>query len=125
MRTPKGEIITCYNLHDAEAAGDTKYDFLITEISDKIIHALDMLAENGEIENLSLRERYNKYIHPEVLDTTDPLIWEHLAAGDILDVFQFNYGAGLAIAKKLKPKNPVEMTAANAISNIVAIHFTC
>ena len=45
-----------------------------------------------------------------------PLIWQHLAAGDILDVFQFNTGVGLAIAKKLKPKTPQEMTSANAIS---------
>ena len=37
MRTPSGDLITCYDLHKAEAAGDTKYDFLVTEISDKII----------------------------------------------------------------------------------------
>lgn len=26
MRTPRGDLITCYDLHNAEAAGDTKYD---------------------------------------------------------------------------------------------------
>lgn len=34
MRTPKGEIITAYDLHMCEAAGMTKYDFLVTEVQD-------------------------------------------------------------------------------------------
>ena len=120
MRTPSGDLITCYDLHKAEAAGDTKYDFLVTEISDKIIKCFDLLIEDDVIEDLSLRDLYNKYIHPEVIDTTDPRIWEHLAAGDVMDVFQFSTGVGLAIAKKLKPQNPMEMTAANAMMRLMS-----
>ena len=54
------------------------------------------------------------------MDTTDQRIWDHLAAGDVLDVFQFNTGVGLAIAKKLKPQNPMEMTAANAMMRLMS-----
>ena len=79
-----------------------------------------MLVADKVIEDLSLRELYNKYIHPEVMDTTDQRIWDHLAAGDVLDVFQFNTGVGLAIAKKLKPQNPMEMTAANAMMRLMS-----
>ena len=43
MRTPSGDLITCYDLHMAEAAGDTKYDFLVTEISDKFINCFDLI----------------------------------------------------------------------------------
>ena len=118
MKTPSGDLITCYDLHMAESAGDTKYDFLVTEISDKIIQCFNLLQADGVLEPGSLRETYNKYIHPEIIDTTDNSIWEHLAAGDVLDVFQFNTGVGLAIAKKLKPKDPMEMTAANAINSL-------
>ena len=120
MRTPRGDLITCYDLHKAEAAGDTKYDFLVTEISDKIIKCFELLVQDGEIDDLGLRNLYNKYIHPEVIDTTDQRIWDHLAAGDVLDVFQFNTGVGLAIAKKLKPQNPMEMTAANAMMRLMS-----
>ena len=120
MRTPSGDLITCYDLHKAEAAGDTKYDFLVTEISDKIIKCFELLVADKVIPDLSLRELYNKYIHPEVMDTTDKRIWDHLAAGDILDVFQFSTGVGLAIAKKLKPQNPMEMTAANAMMRLMS-----
>ena len=120
MRTPSGDLITCYDLHKAEAAGDTKYDFLVTEISDKIIKCFELLVADKVVPDLSLRELYNKYIHPEVMDTTDKRIWDHLAAGDVLDVFQFSTGVGLAIAKKLKPQNPMEMTAANAMMRLMS-----
>lgn len=120
MRTPSGDLITCYDLHKAEAAGDTKYDFLVTEVSDKEIICLNLLMKDKVIEKDSLRNIYNKYLHPEVIDTKNPLIWSHLATGDILDVFQFNSGVGLAIAKKLKPKDPLEMTAANAMMRLMS-----
>ena len=120
MKAPNGELITCYDLHKAEAAGDTKYDFLVTEVSDKIIKCFELLAKDKVIEDMGLRDTYNKYIHPEIIDTTRQDIWDHLAAGDILDVFQFNSGVGLAIAKKLKPQNPLEMTAANAMMRLMS-----
>ena len=120
MRTPSGDLITCYDLHKAEAAGDTKYDFLVTEISDKIIKCFELLVADNVIEDLGLRNLYNKYIHPEVIDTSDQRIWDHLAAGDVMDVFQFSTGVGLAIAKKLKPQNPMEMTAANAMMRLMS-----
>ena len=120
MRTPSGDLITCYDLHMAEAGGDTKYDFLVTEISDKIIKCFDLLQADGVLPQMGLRDMYNKYIHPEVIDTTDTNIWSHLAAGDVLDVFQFSTGVGLAIAKKLKPKDPMEMTAANAMMRLMS-----
>lgn len=121
MRTPSGDLITGYDLHMAEAAGDTKYDFLVTEVSDKIIKCVELLQENNQIDcTLSLREVYNKYLHPAVIDTKNPEIWKHLAAGDVLDVFQFNEASGLAIAKKMKPNNPTEMVLANSMMRLMS-----
>lgn len=118
MRTPRGDLITSYDLKKAESAGDTKYDFLLTEVSDKIIQCYKLLLNDNVIPQMELREFYNKYLHPEVIDVNNPELWQHLATGDIMDVFQFNSGVGLAIAKKLKPKNPKEMTSANAINSL-------
>ena len=120
MKTRSGDLITCFDLHTAEQCGDTKYDFLVTEVTDKIIQCLELLEEDKVIEKDTLRNVYNKYLHPEVLDTTDPKIWEHLEAGDILDVFQFSESSGLAIAKKCKPKSIQEMTAANAMMRLMS-----
>jgi DNA polymerase-3 subunit alpha len=120
MKTPGGDLITSYDLHKAEAAGDTKYDFLVTEASDKIIKCYELLKEDNQIENIGLREFYNKYLHPEVMDVSDKRLWDHLAAGDVLDVFQFSTGVGLWIAKTLKPQNMLEMTAASALMRLMS-----
>ena len=120
MRAPSGELITCYDLHRAESAGDVKYDFLATEACDKIIQCYNLLSKYNEIPQMGLRDFYNQYLHPEVLNTKDQRIWDHLSAGDVLDVFQFSTGVGLAVAKKLKPQNPIEMTAANALMRLMS-----
>lgn len=120
MRAPNGDIITQFDLHDAEYAGDTKYDFLLTETTDKLIKCLDLLVEYNQIEKDTLRNLYNKYLHPEIIDTTNPEIWEALSSGKVLDVFQFNSGVGLAIAKKVKPQTPIEMSAASAIMRLMS-----
>ena len=120
MRAPSGELITCYDLHKAESAGDVKYDFLVTEACDKIIQCYNLLSKYNEIPQMGLRDFYNQYLHPEVLDTKDQRIWDHLSAGDVLDVFQFSTGVGLAVAKRLKPQDPIEMTAANALMRLMS-----
>ena len=120
MRTPSGDMITCWDLHEAEAAGDTKYDFLVTEASDKIIKCYEFLKKDNQIPDINLRDFYNEYLHPEVMDVTKQELWDHLAAGDILDIFQFATGVGLMIAKKLKPQNMLEMTAASALMRLMA-----
>lgn len=120
MRTPGGSLVTQYDLHDAEEAGDIKYDFLLTEISDKLIKCCELLEEDKVIPQDNLRNTYNKILHPEVINTEDKRIWEHLEKGDVLDVFQFNSGSGLAIAKKVKPQNPMEMTIANALMRLMS-----
>ena len=120
MRTPSGDLVTQYSLHDAEYAGDIKYDFLVTEISDKIISCFEFLQKDGHVEqDLNLRELYDKYLHPAVLDLDRKDIWEALSQGNVLDVFQFNTAVGLQAAKVIKPKNIGEMTAANALMRLM------
>ena len=47
MRTPKGALITQWDLHDQEAAGGVKYDFLLTSVQDIIIQTIELLQEDG------------------------------------------------------------------------------
>ena len=91
MRSPNGDITTQYDLHRAERAGDVKFDFLVTDICDKLAVALNLLKDNGYFQGLnSLREIYNKYLHPQVIDIKNPRLWEALENGEVQDVFQFN-----------------------------------
>ncbi len=120
MKTPSGEIITQYDLHTAEWCGNTKYDFLVTEVTDKLTEALSLLQRDKIIAQASLRDTYNQYLHPSILDVTDDKIWNSMGAGDVLDCFQFSDGVGLTAAKKLRPTSPVDMSNANAVMRLMA-----
>lgn len=120
MRSPNGDLTTQFSLHEAEAMGDVKYDFLVTEICDKITTCIELMQKDGIVEkDLPLRQIYNKYLHPSVLNLEDKKLWEALGNGSVLDVFQFSTGVGLATAKQVKPQNPTEMTSANAIMRLM------
>ena len=120
MKTPKGEIITQWDLHKCEACGMTKYDFLVTEVQDKIVQTIKLLQESNKIDkDLTLREVYDKYLHPEVLPLNDKRIWKALQNNSVLNVFQFDSDVGSQAAKKIKPTNILEMADANGLMRLM------
>ena len=120
MRTPNGEIITQYDLHMCEAAGMTKYDFLVTEVQDKLTETINLLKQYGEIESeLSLREVYDKYFHPAVLPIEKEECWKALRTNQVLNVFQFDSDVGSQAAKKIKPTSILEMADANGLMRLM------
>ena len=120
MRTPKGEVITQWDLHMDEAAGMTKYDFLVTEVQDKLTETIRLLQKYGEIdEDLTLKEIYDKYFQPENLPIEDMEIWKHLHNNDILNIFQFDSEVGGQAAKKIKPRSILEMSDANGLMRLM------
>ena len=121
MKTPKGEVITQYDLHDCESAGLVKYDFLVTEVQDKLAQAIRFLQEDGVIENdgINLRPVYDKYFHPNVLPLDDKRIWDAIQNGDVINVFQFDSEVGSQAAKKIKPTTILELTDANGLMRLM------
>ena len=120
MKTPKGEIITQWDLHKLEAAGNVKYDFLVVEVLDKIIQAIQLLQEDGEIDpTLSLREVYNKYFHPDVFPMEDKNMWKALQDGEVLNAFQFDSEVGGRAMKKIAPKSLQELADANGLMRLM------
>lgn len=120
MKTPTGSLITQWDLHDTEYTGNTKYDFLLTSVQDIIIQTIELLQEDGMIEkDLSLREVYNKYLHPSVLPQDDPKMWDALGNGEVLGCFQFDSPDGGKAARKIKPRNPIEMSDANGLMRLM------
>lgn len=120
MRSPNGDLTTQFDLHMSEQCGDVKYDFLVTEICDKITICIDMLQKEGFFErDLGLRQVYDQYLHPAVLNLEDNRMWDALGNGTVMDVFQFSTGVGLATAKQIKPRDPVQLTSANALMRLM------
>ena len=90
---------------------DVKFDFLVTEICDKITTCIELMQRDNILpREMSLREIYNNYLHPDKINLSDNRLWDALGKGNVLDVFQFSTGVGLATAKEIKPKNPISLT---------------
>lgn len=120
MKAKDGSIITQWSLHDQEAAGETKYDALLVEELDIFAQCIKMLQEHNKIEpELTLRQAYNKYIHPDVLPLDDDKLWDAIDKTDILALFQLNTEVGGNIVRQLLPRNLSELTACNALMRLM------
>lgn len=121
MKAKNGAITTQYSLHDAEYCGDVKYDFLVTEIQDVITQCINLLQENGKIDSsLTLKEAYDKYLHPDVLPLQDDKLWDAASSGKILKLFQFDTQVGGQTIKIVKPHTPKEMADCNSAMRLMA-----
>lgn len=119
MRSPNGDLTTQYDLHTSEKLGDVKYDFLVTEVCDKITICIEQLIKYGYLnKDKSLREIYNEVLNPENIDLSEEKIWNKIADGSIMDLFQFSTDVGLSAAKVIKPKSPNELVSANALMRL-------
>lgn len=120
MTAPDGTLISQWSLHDAEAAGKTKIDSLVTDVMEKITQTLLLLQSKNKIDrNLSLREVYNKYIHPDILPLDDKDIWDEIDKGNINNLFQFDTQVGSQAVKKLQPRNLKQLSAINALIRLM------
>ena len=121
MKTPKGEIITQWDLHQVEFMGNTKYDLLVTNVEDKILRTINLLQDAGEIEsNLSLREVYNKYLHPNILPIEDKKVWDAIDNNKIIDLFQLDSEVGRQATTKIKPRTMQELSDSNGLMRLAA-----
>ena len=120
MRTPKGEVITQFDLHTCEALGMVKYDFLVTEVQDKLVETINMLQETGELESdMTLRQVYDKYFHPNVLPIEEEKYWKPIQDVAVLGLFQFDSDVGAQAAKKIRPSSILELADANGLMRLM------
>ena len=119
MKATSGAIITQYSLHDAEYCGDVKYDFLVTEQMDIIAQCIQLLQENGYMDkDLTLRQAYDKYVHPDKLPLNDNKLWDVIDSTNVLALFQLNTAVGGNVVRQLLPRNVEELTACNALMRL-------
>src|SRR3712207_2001544 len=120
MRSPSGELISQWELHDSEECGGLKYDFLNTKTCAMIQKTLEMLINHEKIESQgSLRKTYDKYLHPDVIDTQSPEMWQKLNDGELISAFQFDSLAGEQALKAIKPMNLLEASAGNTLMRLM------
>lgn len=121
MRSPKGEVCTQYDLHDAEDASCVKFDFLVTDIQDKLAECIKFLQKYKKLPiDKKLREVYDMYLHPDVLDVENKKVWDKIDENKILNLFQFDSPIGSQGIKKLQPKTMKELADTNGLIRLMA-----
>ncbi len=103
-RGAEGERVVQYDMKWAEKIGLIKFDFLGLKTLTHIQNALNLVAENRG-RRLAARE----------IPIHDPGIYELMAKGDLLGVFQFEGDGITGAVKSIKPKGFEDITAINAL----------
>lgn len=120
MKAPNGVYTTQFNMRDSDYCGGLKMDFLTIEGLDKIRLTMDQLIKEGYMEwQGTLRDTYNKYLHPDVLDYTTKEMWDWVSENKVVDLFQFDTQTGLQAAKRIKPHSLEELAAANSVMRLM------
>lgn len=120
MRTPSGTRITCFDYRGVDACRGLKVDILFTEIQTKLMKCMELMLKAGVMQwQGSLRATYNKYLHPDVLQYDNPEIWNAMANGKVVNLFQFETPVGAACIRRARPQNVKQLAAANAVMRLM------
>lgn len=118
MRAPNGTPCTCYNLWDAEEVSLVKFDLLTVDALQKVHGALDAMVNDGTIEwQGNLRDTYNKYIHPDVIDYDTPEMWDCI--NKMYSIFQWATPLSVAALKQIQPTTLSELSAGNSLIRLM------
>lgn len=120
MRTTSGGLVTQYDYDDCVYTGGMKLDFLSISALTKIRGCMEILIKEKKIIPCeTLRETYNKYLHPDVLDWDNPKLFKLLTDGEVLDAFQFMTPQGQKALSKLAPVGSFwELVAGNSLMRL-------
>ena len=121
MRAPKGEIITQFDLHDAEDTGLIKYDILSVEALDKIHNCIDLICEYGyEVAEPTLKETYEKIIGIYNLEREAPEMWQMCWEHKVMSLFQMEKQSGISGIAAMKPTSVDDLAILNSAIRLMA-----
>ncbi len=121
MKTSKGILVTAFELEDTEQLGGVKYDYLTVQALDKIRTCLNWMLEDEVIEwQGSLKSTYNKYIHPDVINKTEPSMYDSLYNREIPSCFQFDTPVGNQAVQLIHPSSLLELATGNSVMRLMS-----
>ncbi len=121
MRSPSGQIMTQYTLHELEDVGNIKVDILSVNALDRMHICLDLLIEYGYIAaEPTLKETYKKYLNIYDIQRTQSEMWQMVNQHQIPSLFQMEKQSGITGINLIKPKNVSDLTYINATMRLMA-----
>ena len=121
MRAPNGDIMTQFDLHDCEDCSLIKYDLLSVEAMDKIHICLDLLCEQGYIEQKeTLKETYEEVIGIYNLVREAPQMWQMVWNHEIQSLFQMEKQSGIQGIALTHPQSVDDLAVLNSVIRLMA-----
>ena len=121
MRAPNGEIITQFDLHDAEETGLIKYDILSIEALDKIHNCIDLICDYGyEEREATLRETYEKIVGIYNLERDSKEMWQMCWNHEVMSLFQMEKQSGIQGIAVMKPTSVDDLAILNSAIRLMA-----
>ena len=121
MRAPNGEIITQFDLHDAEDTGLIKYDVLSIEALDKIHNCLDLLCDYGYVQKeKTLKDTYEKVVGIYNIERDNPEMWKMCWEHKVSSLFQMEKQSGISGIAAMKPTSVDDLAILNSAIRLMA-----
>ena len=120
MKAPNGLPVTQFNMKDSDYCSGLKMDELTVKALDKIQLCMELLVKKGYMEwKGSLRDTYDAYLHPDVLNYDDKEMWDAVGEGKITNLFQFDTDVGKQAIKKIKPRTLMDLATSSTIMRLM------
>lgn len=120
MKTSSGDVVTAYDLHEAEDMSLIKIDLLATEGLTKIRTCIDLLCEYGYAERLNtLRETYEKIVGVYNLNRDEDEMWKMVWNNKITALFQMEQQSGIQGIALTKPHSLEDLATLNSVIRLM------
>ena len=121
MKVPNGDIVTQFDLHDAEDASLIKIDLLSVECLDKIHICVDLLCDYGYIDRYeNLKDTYNAFLDIYKLERNAPEMWEMVWNHEIQALFQMEKQSGIQGIALTHPESVDDLAVLNSVIRLMA-----
>ena len=118
MRAPNGTMCTAYDLWDSESVSLTKFDLLTVSALQKEHKAMDAMLKDGVIKwQGTIRDTYNKYFHPDVIDYDTPGMWDSISK--MYSCFEFDTPISVKALSATHPKSVMDLSATNSLLRLM------
>lgn len=121
MKTSNGDVVTQFDLHDAEDVSLIKIDLLSIEALDKIHICLDLLCDYGYItREKTLKETYEKVLGIYNLERDNPDMWKMLWNHEVMSLFQMEKQSGIQGIALTHPSSVDDLAVINSVMRLMA-----
>jgi len=121
MKAKTGEVITQFDLHDAEDVSLIKIDLLAIDALEKMHVCLDLLLDDKVISwQGTLKNTYEKYIGVYTLEREARDMWKMLWEHRVLSFFQMEKESGKQAIALSRPRSVDDLATLNSVLRLMA-----